>query len=74
MDIQILEREALNLPAVERAKLAHDLLESLDALSPSELDALWLNEINARLEAFDAGHSQAITAEEVAAKARALLK
>ncbi len=74
MDIQTLEREALNLPAVDRARLAHDLLESLDALSPSELDTLWLNEINNRLEAFDAGHTQAIPAEEVAVKARALLK
>ena len=74
MDIQTLEREALNLPATDRARLAHELLESLDALSATELDALWLNEINNRLVAFDAGRSQAIPAEEVAAKARALLK
>ena len=74
MDIQTLEREALNLPATDRARLAHELLKSLDALSATELDALWLNEINNRLAAFDAGRSQAIPAEEVAAKARALLK
>lgn len=74
MDIQTLEREALSLPATDRARLAHELLESLDVLSVAELDALWLNEINNRLEAFDAGLSQAIPAEEVAAKARALLK
>ena len=74
MDIQTLEREALSLPASDRARLAHDLLESLDALSPAELESVWLNEINNRLEAFDAGNSQAIPAEEVAARARALLK
>jgi putative addiction module component (TIGR02574 family) len=74
MDIQTLERKALSLPATERARLAHELLKSLDALTPSELDALWLNEINNRLEAFDAGLNQATSAEEVAVKARALLK
>ena len=74
MDRETLEREALGLPAADRAKLAHELLESLDALSPAELDELWLDEAERRLKEFDAGSVELIPAEEVFRKARALLK
>ena len=74
MDRETLEREALGLPPDERAKLAHELLESLDELSPAELDVLWLDEAERRLKELDAGAVQVIPAEEVYRKARALLK
>ncbi|HZP67984.1 MAG TPA: addiction module protein [Rudaea sp.] len=74
MDLQTLEREALNLPVADRAKLAHELLESLDSLSPQELDELWLDESERRLKEFDSSAVQSIPAEEVFRKARALLR
>lgn len=74
MDPQIIEREALGLTPARRAKLAHELLESLDALSPEEIDELWLDEAERRLKELDDGHVQLVPAEEVYRKAQALLK
>ena len=74
MDLEMLEREVLKLSPADRAKLAHELLESLDALSPAELDQLWLDEAERRLGEHDAGRSPAIPAEEVFRKARDLLR
>lgn len=37
MDSSLIESEALHLPAAERAKLAHNLLLSLENLSDVEL-------------------------------------
>ncbi|TAH46861.1 MAG: addiction module antitoxin RelB [Gammaproteobacteria bacterium] len=74
MDLKTIEREALGLPPAHRAKLAHELLESLDALSPAEIDELWLDEAERRLKDLDEGRTQLVPAEEVYRKARALLK
>lgn len=74
MDLQTIKREALGLTADHRAKLAHELLESLDALSPKEIDELWLDEAERRLQALDAGHAELVPGEEVYLKAQALLK
>lgn len=74
MDIQTLEREALGLPAADRAKLAHELLESLDTLTPAEIESLWLDEATRRLAGYDAGLMTAIGADEVFEKAKSLLK
>lgn len=74
MDLQRIEREALGLAPAHRAKLAHELLESLDTLSPKEIDELWLDEAERRLKALDAGQVQLVPAEEVYRKAQALLR
>lgn len=51
--------EALSLPANARARLAADLLGSLDddedIVDPREHDAAWSSEIEGRLRAVDAG-------------------
>lgn len=74
MDLKTIEREALGLTPANRAKLAYELLESLDALSPAEIDELWLDEAERRLKDLDEGRTQLVPAEEVYRKARALLK
>lgn len=74
MDPQTIEREALGLAPANRAKLAHELLESLDALSPVEIDELWLDEAERRLKELDEGRAQLVPAEDVYRKAQALLK
>jgi len=74
MDIEALEREALKLTPTDRARLARELLESLEALPPQELDSLWLEEASHRAARIDAGEVALVSAEEVDRKARALLR
>mgnify|MGYP003455590274 FL=1 len=74
MDALLIEREALQLPTAERARLAQHLIDSLDELSVHEADTLWLLEASERLRTFDAGGVTAVLADEVRQKARALLK
>ena len=74
MDLETLEREALQLPAEERARLATELLESLDELPQGDIDKVWLEEAARRAVQIDSGEVELISAEEVDAKARALLR
>jgi putative addiction module component (TIGR02574 family) len=72
-----LEAEALELPARERARLAHRLIASLDEDAdedPAEVERAWKEEIQRRLEEYRAGAVQAIPASEVFAEARARLR
>jgi hypothetical protein len=74
MDTANLTSEALSLPAQQRAELAAQLLSSLDALSESEIEALWLQEAAHRASQIDQGLSKLIPADEVRRQANALLK
>ena len=65
MDFETIERESLNLPVADRAKLAYELLESLDHLPPQDIDALWMAEVERRWKAFEAQKSVASTDEVV---------
>jgi putative addiction module component (TIGR02574 family) len=47
--------EALNLPPMERAELIEDLLSSFDFPDRKRLDALWAEEVENRLDAYDQG-------------------
>jgi putative addiction module component, TIGR02574 family len=60
-------KDALTLPADERAELIDTLLSSLDE-PDREIDALWVKEANARIEAYDRGELKAIPIAEVLAK------
>lgn len=71
MTVDELRREALRLDHAQRAKLAHDLLESLDDLSESEIERLWLQEAARRQGAIVAGEIETIPADEVLAQTRA---
>ena len=73
MDFATLEKQALGLPAEARARLAQELLGSLDELSPQEHRALWLAEAHRRAAQIDRGEAVLVASEEVARKARALL-
>ena len=55
-------RQAIELPANERAALADELLESL-AVVDAKLDSIWLGEAQARLAAYRDGKIEAIDAE-----------
>ena len=74
MNISQIESEIFSLPIEQRANLAHRLLLSLEEPSEAEFDRLWGEESARRAAEFDSGKVQAIPGEEVAAKARALLR
>jgi putative addiction module component (TIGR02574 family) len=65
---------ALSLPVEERARLVRQLLESLDTLPSSEVEQLWREEAARRADQIDRGEVKLVPADEVLAKARALLK
>ena len=67
-------KNALQLDAGDRAALAQELLASLDELSEEEVERLWAEEAQRRLEEFRAGRAQAVPAEEVAEKAERLFR
>jgi len=74
MDLAQLESEVLSLPVQERAAVVRRLLLSLEEISEPEFDRLWGEESARRAAELDAGKVQAISGEEVAKKARALLR
>lgn len=74
MNAKRVEEDALHLPYEERAALAQKLLLSLDAPEPEEALSEWLLEARRRARELDAGTVQAVAAEEVMRKARALLR
>lgn len=47
--------EVLALPVPERAKLAHQLLESLEAVPDEDIDAVWLTELEKRAQGVQTG-------------------
>ncbi|MEN9361214.1 MAG: hypothetical protein RL095_2749 [Verrucomicrobiota bacterium] len=66
-----LTEEILALPSEDRAYLAQRLLESLDAVPDPEIDRLWAEEIERRIDDLESGKTKAIPAEEVFAAVRA---
>ena len=60
-----LAKEALSLPPKSRAKLAEQLLESLDDSKQREIDALWAEESESRIDAFEQGKLKAVSGPEV---------
>ena len=57
--------EALSLPPRSRAKLAEQLLESLDEPKQKEIDRLWADEVEDRIDAYERGELRAIPGQEV---------
>jgi putative addiction module component (TIGR02574 family) len=64
-------RESMALPPETKAKLATQLLESLDGPEQGEIDASWALEIEARIAALNAGQAVTIPADQVFAELEA---
>ena len=60
--------EALKLPPVERAELVENLLTSFEFESRKKIDALWAEEAEDRIDAFERGEMGAIPAGDVFAE------
>jgi hypothetical protein len=74
MSIEKLRNEALLLSKESRAYLARELLASLDDMSESEIEELWLLEAVRRDEELDNGTARSYPADEVFARIRARRK
>jgi hypothetical protein len=74
MTVDELLREALRLGAADRASMAHELLNSLESLSESEVEQLWIEEARRRSAEIDAGTASTTPADEAITQARARLK
>ena len=71
--VQEIMAVALKLPTSEQAVLADEILHSLDKTDP-EIDAMWAQEAEDRLAAYDRGEIEAIDADVVLAEGRERLK
>lgn len=74
MNTEILEDTALHLPLKQRAELAHKLLLSLEAQNDDEIAEAWCVEALHRAAEIDSGMADTVSAEEVSAAARALIR
>lgn len=57
--------KALELPPMERAELIENLLSSFEFSSRKDRDALWAQESESRIDAFERGDIVAIPAKNV---------
>lgn len=64
---KILIDQALELTAAERAIVAEQILLSLDQ-PDAEIDAIWVAETEARLDAYEKGQLESVPANDVLGK------
>jgi putative addiction module component (TIGR02574 family) len=62
--------QVLSLPCEDRIYLVDRLLQSLNAPSREEIDRLWADEAERRIEELDSGKIEAIPGEQVFAEIR----
>jgi hypothetical protein len=74
MSLKELKDEAMKLAPEARAKLAHALLASLEDLSESEIERLWIEEALRRDAEVDGGKVSLRPADEVLKDARSRLR
>ena len=58
-------KKAVHLPPTERAELVEQILSSFDLSSRNEIDALWAEEAEDRIDAYDQGQIKAVPASRV---------
>lgn len=74
MNTDTIEDTALHLPLQQRAELAHKLLLSLEEQNEGEVAEAWRVEALRRATEIDSGLADTVSAEEVSAAARNLLR
>lgn len=73
MSLKEIEAEIKKLDLKDRATLAKRIVESLDELSEAEVEALWVEEAERRLDEMERGQVTEIPAKEVLSRARAVI-
>jgi len=66
-----MRNDALSLPIDDRAKLAHELIISLDECIDSDVNSAWESEISRRVQEIKDGTAKGRPAEEVLSEIRA---
>ncbi len=77
ISVEQIESEALLLPEEERANLAKSLITSLDEpneFTEEEVERAWEEEIQLRIDLFEAGEIEAIPASEVFREMRRIIQ
>ncbi len=69
-----LSARARALSAEDRARLAEELLESLQGEADADAEAAWDREIERRVAEIESGSVRLVSAEEVHAEARRLIR
>ena len=69
-----IEKSVLGLPKPDRAHLVHLLLDSLDALSETDIQELWLCEARRRADEIDTGRVNLIDGEQFERQVQALFQ
>lgn len=72
--ISDIEKEIRSLARPEQERLLRALLEELDGPADADADRSWLEEVQRRSAAFDAGLMQSTPAEKVFERVRSRLK
>jgi putative addiction module component (TIGR02574 family) len=72
--VEELSARAKTLPSRDRARLAEELLDSLQGESDTEAGAAWDLEIERRVTEIESGTVKLIPAEDVHAEARRLIR
>jgi putative addiction module component (TIGR02574 family) len=73
MSTKSITAAALSLTPEEKAKLAEDLLRSLDPPDQADIEDAWAEEIERRIDALDRGEEDTIPVEQFLSEARARL-
>lgn len=73
MSFDELVGEVKKLGLADRAALAKWIVESLDELSQAEIEALWVQEAEHRLDELEQGRTTEASAEQVLGRARAAI-
>jgi len=71
--LQRLRSEILALSEAERAELAHDLIQSLDAPRDNGVEEAWEREVSRRIREIDAGQAELVERTELRERIRAKL-
>lgn len=72
--VEELSRKARALPTEDRARVAEELLASLDENRDRETEAAWDHEIRRRIAEIEDGTAKLVSAKEVFAEVRNLFK
>ena len=72
--VEELSARAKTLSAEDRARLVEELLDSLQGESDAEAESAWDREIKRRVAEIESGAVKLISAEEVHAEARRLIR
>jgi putative addiction module component (TIGR02574 family) len=73
MTLRVLEKEALELPARSRVRLAEKIIESIDDYTDPQVESAWGQEIERRVEEIKSGAEKGIPARQVMKEARRAL-